>query len=764
MKKKMSVRVSTAIITAITIVAQFVAPAQMAYAASPHDSEDTSQSVPGQQSDKVFVCKYSGHPSVGEKAQTVNSVAFKVSGSNDPSQWRWPGTAFNDAQGLSYILAWDTGQQTPSTNACPTLAAVPVNTALVDDPCGIGNASWILPADTTTTHWSINQSGHLIASAKSGYMFINGTLSVDFGVAPETNTAACVSKIPKPTVPIIDLCGPANITYGTVPASAYYTFIRNQDGSITFTANNGFIFDDGSANGVTTYTLPVLHDSGALCQSEPIPAPQHIDPCGIANAYWVMPSDTPTVHWALSGGQLTATTVGVLFTNGQASINFGNAVDSGVMCSVALPQAPTPIDPCGTSNATWGNIPANTASYTWQLSDGHLIATTTTNYLFDNGSSAHDFGLAPDSGDLCPTPVVVNPTCDTPGSITLPAVKDDGFSYHYTVTIGTDVSTYTATALPKTIYVAQGMHVRVTLVRDGLWQTQIFDTSYDFALLGCIQIPVQPTPIDPCGTDNASWTKPEDTATVTWSIENGHLIAHAVGSLFIGDEASHDFGLAPDSNILCAPTPPRINVKCGLYNNDEILLPELSETDHYSWSIDGNDATNTLTVQAIADEGYSFSQDTKTTWEFVDQHTACMMPEIHTTPKMCATDATVSLTYDAERYHYTIRVGDGPAVVLANGTTTLTQVGTYTVNGYEYRYSDRFTDQADEIAFTTTFAVSAPNCSYGRGSVMPPVVTPPTTATELPHTGSDGIAGLIVALIAATSVYGIVFFAQPRRS
>ena len=110
----MSVRVTTAIITAITIIAQFVAPAQMVYAASPNGSKETAQTVPGQQSDKVFVCKYSGQPTVGEKAQTVNSVAFQVSGSNDPSQWRWPGTGFNDTQGLSYILAWDTGQDTPS--------------------------------------------------------------------------------------------------------------------------------------------------------------------------------------------------------------------------------------------------------------------------------------------------------------------------------------------------------------------------------------------------------------------------------------------------------------------------------------------------------------------------------------------------------------------------------------------------------------------------------------------------------------------------
>lgn len=762
MKKQMRIRIFTGIITAFTIVAQLVAPAQAAYAASPNDDQNTTQSVPGQESNKVFVCKYSGTPSVGEKAQTVNSVAFQVGGS-DPSQWRWPGSAFNDAQGLSYVLTWDKGQPTPNKNTCPTLAAVPVNTATVSDPCGTGNATWNLPADTTTIDWSINGSGHLIASAQPGYMFINGTLSVDFGVAPETNTTACVTKIPKPAVPIIDACGPNNIVYGTVPTNSHYSFVRNANGSITFTANTGYTFDDGTTNGTVSYTLPALQDSGILCASEAIPVPATIDPCGSGNAYWVVPFDTATVHWTFINNELIATAVGVYFTNGLSSINFGSAVDSGAKCRIDLPTAPTPIDPCGAGNASWSGLPANTSAYVWSLNAGHLAVTATADYIFTDGTTYHDYGTAPDSGDLCPAPQVVNPTCDTPGSITLPALKDDGFSYHYLVTIGLDQKTYDTSALPKVIPVTQGMQVRVMLVREDPWQTQVFNQLYSFEFLSCIDVPEQPAPADPCGTNNASWTKPEDTSSVEWTIdENRHLIATAIGSLFTNGESTIDYGAAPDSNVLCAPATPSVDVYCGLYNNDQAVLPELSENDHYSWYFYGDDETNTLYIQAVADEGYSFSKDAQTAWEFVDEHTACAMPDVQVTPKTCHADATVTVEYNTDRYYYTIQLGDGEENPLDSGTTTLTEVGTYTVRGYEYRYSNNeriMIDEEDGVAFAETFTVTAPSCEPGKGSI-----TPLPTPIELPHTGSDGITGWIVAIISAMTVYGAVYFAQPRRS
>src|SRR6187549_1425880 len=83
--------------------------------------------------DKVFVCKYEGTPGVDERLQSGNNpidVDYKAG--------REPGGYFNDAQGRSYVLAYDTGQPEPSVNDCP-----PPDT-------GGGTTTTTEPATTTT--------------------------------------------------------------------------------------------------------------------------------------------------------------------------------------------------------------------------------------------------------------------------------------------------------------------------------------------------------------------------------------------------------------------------------------------------------------------------------------------------------------------------------------------------------------------------------------------------------------------------------------
>ena len=65
-------------------------------------------------------------------------------------------------------------------------------------------------------------------------------------------------------------------------------------------------------------------------------------------------------------------------------------------------------DPCGPGNAVW-DVPANTASITWDLEEnGHLVAYTTEGYEFPGGKVLHDFGKAEDGNNDCP-PVLVQP-------------------------------------------------------------------------------------------------------------------------------------------------------------------------------------------------------------------------------------------------------------------------------------------------------------------------------------------------------------------
>jgi hypothetical protein len=77
----------------------------------------TASAVPGTGQDKVFVCKYVGQPNVDERLQTgQNPIDVSVSAINGPVT---VGSWFKDAQGRSYVLAFDTGQADPSVSQCP---------------------------------------------------------------------------------------------------------------------------------------------------------------------------------------------------------------------------------------------------------------------------------------------------------------------------------------------------------------------------------------------------------------------------------------------------------------------------------------------------------------------------------------------------------------------------------------------------------------------------------------------------------------------
>src|SRR6478609_8037900 len=70
---------------------------------------------------KVFVCKYVGTPGAGETLQgggnpisvSVNSIKSKFTGGVVTV-----GSFFGDAQGRSFVLAFNTGQAAPDKSAC----------------------------------------------------------------------------------------------------------------------------------------------------------------------------------------------------------------------------------------------------------------------------------------------------------------------------------------------------------------------------------------------------------------------------------------------------------------------------------------------------------------------------------------------------------------------------------------------------------------------------------------------------------------------
>lgn len=70
---------------------------------------------------KVFVCKYVGTPGVDERLQTgQNPIDVSVNALPVPADQVVIGTEFNDEQGRSLVIAFDTGQDPePSVDDCP---------------------------------------------------------------------------------------------------------------------------------------------------------------------------------------------------------------------------------------------------------------------------------------------------------------------------------------------------------------------------------------------------------------------------------------------------------------------------------------------------------------------------------------------------------------------------------------------------------------------------------------------------------------------
>ncbi|MGB3023668.1 MAG: hypothetical protein WBB39_02570 [Candidatus Saccharimonadales bacterium] len=149
------------------------------------------------------------------------------------------------------------------------VAEVPAEPAPYD-PCGLDNASWVLPDDTTEVSWSIVKD-HLIATANTGYEFGPGVTTHDFGLAKDSGER-CV--IPVPTEPSQnDPCGLNNATW-SVPSNT---------SQITWTLVNGELIATTTANyefegGATTKNFGTPTESEILCAV--VVEPSSTDFCG----------------------------------------------------------------------------------------------------------------------------------------------------------------------------------------------------------------------------------------------------------------------------------------------------------------------------------------------------------------------------------------------------------------------------------------------------------------------------------------------------
>lgn len=174
-----------------------------------------------------------------------------------------------------------------------------------------------------------------------------------------------------------------------------------------------------------------------------IPAqPEVTDPCGAGNAEWVKPSDTEQIAWTLTADKhlVAATKEGFTFPGKKTEHDYGVAPEANTdpcVVSVDIPATPDVNAVCGVDNDTW-NQPEDTDQIMWSINqDKFLIATTKPGFQFTDGTTSHNYGVAPEGNtDPCPPSVVVpeEPTyVDTPcgqrRDVGIPG-GNDKYTYH----------------------------------------------------------------------------------------------------------------------------------------------------------------------------------------------------------------------------------------------------------------------------------------------------------------------------------------------
>ncbi len=254
------------------------------------------------------------------------------------------------------------------------------------------------------TGW-VGGSNTISATAAAGYV-LTSTTSWTY---TDTGIAGCTTV--SPVAPTFDdVCGVNGDTYtitattgvtyyvNGVVVTTYGTFPASGTVTITAVANSGYILGTYPVGGWT-------HTYEGNCVAEVPATPAPVDPCGLNNAYWALPKDTDTYTWSIVEGELVATTVANYeFAPGVTTKNFGAAIDSGKRCVVETPATPSQTDPCGLANAYW-TLPRDNDQVTWAVLEGELVATTTADYEFADGSTSINYGAPTESGNLCATVV-----------------------------------------------------------------------------------------------------------------------------------------------------------------------------------------------------------------------------------------------------------------------------------------------------------------------------------------------------------------------
>lgn len=332
---------------------------------------------------KVYVCKYVGKPGVDERLQTGQNP-IDVSVNAIPENPVQVGSYFADAQGRSYVLAFDTGQPAPSVNDCPAPQGPPpppttktVHVKVTATPCPGDQCtvSATIKLTGVTQDW-VNQYDATIPVTLSDGSTVNATL-VSFSNGTATYTVATHGKaitdatavVPdnwctcggsftvteyqcKPKPVVVTPAAPTATTpdcttqtetvtpsdqTGVVWTPAGSTTLQPGGDSVTYTAApaQGYVFPKGAQ---TSWTFTNNFDVNSCLQSVTPLQPMHTTPDCTSQTETVYPVEQTGVVWSpldstgLAPGESVTYTAspaeGYKFPEGaQTSWTFSNNLD-----------------------------------------------------------------------------------------------------------------------------------------------------------------------------------------------------------------------------------------------------------------------------------------------------------------------------------------------------------------------------------------------------------------------------------------------------
>lgn len=188
-------------------------------------------------SEKVFVCKYVGTPGVDERLQTgQNPIDVSVNAiGEDPVV---VGSYFNDAQGRSYVLAFDTGQPDPEVSECPgstpstTTSTVAPTSTTVEEPT---STTYSVPPSSSTTTTEIASTSTSVVTLPASSTTVPS--SVTTGVSSTTVPGSTESSSTTPTNGGSPISGPPSPAPPAVPTASTLPFTGS--GSLLMIAGLG---------------------------------------------------------------------------------------------------------------------------------------------------------------------------------------------------------------------------------------------------------------------------------------------------------------------------------------------------------------------------------------------------------------------------------------------------------------------------------------------------------------------------------------------